>query len=115
MPTFLLYILKFSCSLNIVWLFYRVFLHNLTFYNMNRWYLFGYALLSFLIPFINIGPIDHEDPALQPLIVQYIPVIGDGKAVGALPAPRVLASSTWSWPAGALALIGVGALLLLHS
>ena len=113
MPTLLIYLLKLSCSLSIVWLFYRLFLHNLTFYNLNRWYLLGYALLSFLIPFINIGPIDHEDPALQPLIVQYIPVIGDKKAVGALSAPRVLASSTWNWPAVVLALIGVGALLLL--
>ena len=84
MSTLLLYILKLSCSLSIVWSFYRVFLHNLTFYNLNRWYLLGYALLSFFIPFIDIGPIDHEDPALQPLVIQYIPVIGGGQVVKAL-------------------------------
>ena len=111
MPTLLLYILKLSCSLSIVWLFYRIFLHNLTFYNLNRWYLLGYALLSFLIPFINIGAIDREDPAIQPLIVQYIPVIGEGQVVRALTATR--SSSAWSWPAAALVLIGLGALLLL--
>jgi TonB-dependent SusC/RagA subfamily outer membrane receptor len=111
MPSLLLYILKLSCALSIVWLFYRIFLHNLTFYDLNRWYLLGYALLSFLIPFINIGPIDHEDPTLQPLIVQYIPVIGGGQVVKALAATRP--SSAWSWPAAALMLIGLGALLLL--
>ncbi len=111
MSALLLYFLKLSCALSIVWLFYRLFLHNLTFYSLNRWYLLGYALLCFAIPFINIGPIDHEDPALQPLIVQYIPVIGGGQVVRALAAARP--SSAWSWPAAALVLIGLGALLLL--
>src|SRR5271156_3172619 len=97
MPSLLLYILKLSCSLSIVWLFYRLFLHNLTFYSLNRWYLLGYVMLSFLIPFINIGPIDHEDPALQPLIVQYIPVVSGEPVVRALAATRP--SSDRSWPA----------------
>ena len=39
MPTLLLYMLKLSCLLSIVWLFYRIFLHDLTFYNSSRWYL----------------------------------------------------------------------------
>jgi TonB-dependent SusC/RagA subfamily outer membrane receptor len=113
MPTFLVYILKFACSLSIVWLFYRVFLHNLTFYNANRWYLVGYALMSFVVPLINIGPIDREDPAIQPLIVQYIPVIGEGQVVGALSAPRPAAWATWTWPGFVLVLVGVGTALLL--
>lgn len=77
MPAILLYLVKFSCSLGILWLFYRLVLRSLTFYNWNRWYLMGYSLLCFLIPFINIGPIRGEDPALQPVIIQYIPVIGE--------------------------------------
>jgi len=113
MPTFLLYILKLSCSLSIVWLFYRIFLHDLTFYNSNRWYLVGYALLSFFIPFINIGPIDREDPALQPLIVQYIPVIGEGKVIRALSAPRPAVWAAWSWPGAVLVVLGLGTGLLL--
>ncbi len=113
MPTLLVYILKLSCSLSIVWLFYRLFLHNLTFYSLNRWYLLGYALLSFLIPFINIGPIDREDPALQPLIVQYIPVIGEGRVVRALSVPRAAAWTTWTWPGAVLLLIALGAVMLL--
>jgi TonB-dependent SusC/RagA subfamily outer membrane receptor len=113
MPTLLVYILKLSCSLSIVWLFYRIFLHDLTFYNSNRWYLVGYALLSFFIPFINIGPIDREDPAIQPLIVQYIPVIGEGKVIRALSAPRSAVWAAWSWPGAVLVVLGIVAGLLL--
>ena len=61
-------------------MFYRLVLHNLTFYTLNRWYLLGYTLLSFLMPLVNIGPIRGEDPALQPVIIQYIPVIGNPMA-----------------------------------
>lgn len=112
MPALLLYMLKLSCSLSIVWLFYRLFLHNLTFYNLNRWYLFGYGLLSFFIPFINIGPIDREDPALQPLILRYIPVIGKEQVARVMSAPRPSAWITWSWPGFVSVLVGVGAALL---
>jgi TonB-dependent SusC/RagA subfamily outer membrane receptor len=111
MPVLLLYILKLSCSLCIVWLFYRLLLHNLTFYNSNRWYLLGYALLSFLIPFINIGPIDREDPALQPLIIQYIPVIGEGQP--AKVSTSHVHSPAWNWPDTVLLLIALGAAFLL--
>src|ERR1700743_1107158 len=98
MPAFILYIIKLSCSLGIIWLFYRLVLHSLTFYTLNRWYLVGYMLLCFLIPFINIGPIDKEDPALQPLIIQYIPVVSGGPVVKALAGTRAL--SARSWPGG---------------
>jgi len=74
MPAILLYFVKLTCSLGFVWLFYRFVLYDLTFYTLNRWYLLGYTLLSFLMPLVNIGPIRGEDPALQPVIIQYIPV-----------------------------------------
>ena len=77
MPAILLYLVKLSCALGLTWLFYRLVLHSLTFYTLNRWYLLGYTLLSFLMPLIDIGPIRGENTALQPVIVQYIPVIGN--------------------------------------
>src|SRR6185437_9729789 len=92
MPAILFYILKLSCSLALIWLFYRFVLRNLTFYTANRWYLLGYSLLCFLIPLINIGPIYREDPMLQPLIIQFIPVIGKP-----LPPVRPSVTSTFSW------------------
>ncbi len=49
------YLVKLTISLAVVWLFYQFILRRLTFYNSNRWYLLGYTLLSFFIPFINIS------------------------------------------------------------
>jgi hypothetical protein len=50
------YIIKLSICLAAVYFFYRLFLRRLTFYNWNRWYLLGYAALSFIIPLIDIMP-----------------------------------------------------------
>src|SRR5690606_18913160 len=35
------------------WLFYRLFLHKETFYNLNRWYLLGSIALAIIAPFIT--------------------------------------------------------------
>src|SRR5579872_4151806 len=108
MPTLLLYVIKLSCSLGLIWLFYRLVLRNLTFYSANRWYLLGYSLLCFLIPFINIGPIYQEDRALQPLIIQFIPVIGKP-----LPADHLSFAGAPFWDGwnSLLVLLGVGCFL----
>ena len=95
MPAILIYLIKLSCSLGLLWLFYRLVLRGLTFYTWNRWYLLGYAVLSFLIPFVNIGPIDQEDPSLQPLIIQYIPVIGKPADQTALPVTTAQHWNMW--------------------
>ena len=76
MPSLLLYLLKLSISLSIVWIFYQLCLRRLTFYKLNRWYLLGYSVLAFFIPLINIGPLLWDDPSGEPLVVQYIPAIG---------------------------------------
>jgi len=73
----ILYVLKLSISLSVIWLFYQLMLRRLTFYNLNRWYLLGYSLLSFVIPLVNIGSFLQED-GLQGTVIQYIPPIGGG-------------------------------------
>ena len=75
MPVLFLYLLKLSISLSIVYLFYQLVLRRLTFYNSNRWYLIGYTLLSFLIPFINITPVLESNSFNQNGIVQMIPAV----------------------------------------
>jgi beta-lactamase regulating signal transducer with metallopeptidase domain len=76
MPQYLLYPIKLSCSLALIWLFYRGLLRNLTFYNLNRWYLAGYAILCFLFPLIDIGPMLEKDAVGGPLLVtQFIPAM----------------------------------------
>lgn len=61
MPILFQYLLKVSICLAIVYIFYQLVLRRLTFYNHNRWYLFGYSILSYFIALINIGPILSEN------------------------------------------------------
>jgi len=72
----MLYLLKLSISLSVIWLFYQLMLRRLTFYNLNRWYLLGYSLLSFIIPLIDIGSFLDKDGFQKAVVIQYIPAIG---------------------------------------
>src|ERR1700735_2253523 len=77
MPFLLLYLLKSSISLSVVWLFYQLLLRRLTFYTLNRWYLLGYSVLAFFIPLINVYPILRDEaPSGEPYLIQFIPVVG---------------------------------------
>jgi beta-lactamase regulating signal transducer with metallopeptidase domain len=75
MPVLLTYILKLSLSLGVVFLFYQLVLRKLTFYTWNRWYLLGYTLLSFLIPFIDISPVLKQNEWSDNNIVAWVPTI----------------------------------------
>jgi len=77
MPLLFVYILKLSASLAVVFLFYQIVLRKLTFYNSNRWYLLGYSILSFFIPFIDISQTVNRNQWAEIKIVQWIPVIND--------------------------------------
>ena len=70
-----MYLIKFSASIAVVYLFYKFVLRRLTFYNANRLYLIGYCLLSFFIPFINIEPIVHIKTFNEMQVINFIPVI----------------------------------------
>lgn len=93
MPILFFYLTKLSICLAVVYLFYRLFLQHLTFYNLNRWYLLGYSFLSFFIPFINISQVLEQHNWSTFKLVQIIPVINDfsnkNEVVSSLPA------STW--------------------
>ncbi|HMH24746.1 MAG TPA: M56 family metallopeptidase [Puia sp.] len=78
MPLFALYLIKLSISLSAAWLFYQLFLRRLTFYAWNRWYLLGYSLLSFFIPFINVAQVVKSERE-GATVIGYIPVIGNYK------------------------------------
>lgn len=106
-----LYLIKLSCSLAVMWLFYRLVLRSLTFYDMNRWYLLGYAALSFLIPLVDIGPALDRGAGDEPLVIQFIPAIGQYAPVGVEPAP----GHAEGWPVWnvALCLALAGSLFLL--
>ena len=69
------YLVKLSLCLAILWLFYHFVLRKLTFYNSNRWYLLGYSVLSFFIPFINISPVLEKSETASAGIIQIIPSV----------------------------------------
>src|SRR5215204_477220 len=69
------YLVKLSISLGVVWLFYQFILRRLTFYNSNRWYLLGYTILSFFIPFINISTILGNNSVANNELIQFIPSV----------------------------------------
>ncbi len=77
MPILFIYLCKLSVSLAVVYLFYRISLQYVTFYDWNRWYLFGYSILSFLIPFINISTVLEQNNWSEFKAVQVIPAIND--------------------------------------
>ncbi len=73
MPIIFEYLLKVSIALAVVYLFYQLLLRRLTFYNWNRWYLLGYSLLAFVIPFLNITDFLFKHELQQNNFVQWIP------------------------------------------
>src|SRR5688572_1277092 len=116
MPILFIYILKLSISLSIVYLFYQLVLRRLTFFNSNRWYLIGYTVLSFLIPFINITPVLEKNSIGQNGFVQMIPAVEkytspQQQAAGDSLLTTFAAWTTWDWISIAL-LAGAGLFLL---
>lgn len=75
MPLIITYLIKLSVCLAVVFLFYQLVLRKLTFYNWNRWYLLGYTLLSFYIPFINISPVLEKNEWTNSEVINWVPVI----------------------------------------
>ncbi len=75
MPSIIFYLLKLSVALAVVYLFYLLVLRRLTFYNWNRWYLLGYTILSFFIPFINITRYLESNEWADTRIINLVPAI----------------------------------------
>ena len=110
------YLVKLSISLAVVWLFYQFILRRLTFYNSNRWYLLGYTLLSFFIPFIDITSIVGNNNGPEKNIIQFIPSVHQYtialEEASHCPIPIWSTSyDKWDWTAFAL-MIGAAILLL---
>ncbi|MDB5263497.1 MAG: peptidase BlaR1 [Adhaeribacter sp.] len=80
------YLLKLTLSLAMVYLFYRLVLQNLTFYNWNRWYLLAFTGLSFLIPLIDISTLWHgAREAPIPAVIEYFPPVAGALPYGQMP------------------------------
>jgi beta-lactamase regulating signal transducer with metallopeptidase domain len=112
MPILFLYVLKLSCSLAVIWLFYRLLLRNLTFYALSRWYLLGYSLLAFLVPLIDVSPaLENRRPDGLP-VLQFIPALGEyTSSLAHAPSSRTANWSAWTI-ASAILLLGILFLLI---
>ena len=75
------YLLQLSVSLAVVFVFYKLFLSRLTFYNINRWYLLGYTIISFLIPFASLSGLWQQKEVVDRVFVQWIPAFNNNEAV----------------------------------
>jgi len=112
MPLSILYLIKLSISLSVVWLFYQLFLRRLTFYQWNRWYLLGYTLLACFIPLVNIGSVMEDESIRDSWMVRYIPVLGspDGGPSRAAGSAGSGGFGGWDWM---LVLLTSGSIILL--
>src|SRR6185436_8543962 len=77
MPYLVQYLLKLSVAITVIYLFYAIVLQRLTFYNWNRWYLLGYSILAFFIPFIDISDFIRQFGWESNKVVQVIPAFGN--------------------------------------
>jgi hypothetical protein len=113
MPYLLQYLIKFSISLAVLYLFYITVLRPLTFYQWNRFYLLCYSLLSFFIPFIHIDSWINK-PALQATgIIKIIPSISSySNGNPAIVNPHGIISLL-NWYQWVLAGVGLGCIIML--
>lgn len=109
MPVYISYLLKLSLSLAAVFLFYRLVLQNLTFYQCNRWYLLVFTALSFFIPLVDVAALVEQKQQVP--VVDYIPRVGVITA-NSLARPEMAAPDhiPWNWLLGLL-ITGSGLLL----
>jgi len=96
MPVFVIYILKLSVSLAVVYLFYRLILQRLTFYNANRWYLLGYSLIAFFIPFVDISSILKQQNLSGNAVIQWVPLINDAPVIEIIQTGTADFFTTWN-------------------
>src|SRR5688572_11734751 len=68
----IVYLLKFSIALMVIYAFYAVLLRKLTFYKWNRLFLLIYSLACFIIPLINLDPL-IQNATVTPVVLEAIP------------------------------------------
>jgi Zn-dependent protease with chaperone function len=73
------YLIKFSLSLAVLYIFYKLVLRPLTFYQWNRFYLLCYSLTSFFIPLININPWVEKQLEKDNSLINIVPSFGNYK------------------------------------
>jgi hypothetical protein len=73
----LTYLLKLSITLLVLYVFYRVVLRPLTFYQWNRFYLLSYSMLAFILPFIDISSWIGRQGMQKHQLIKIVPALND--------------------------------------
>jgi len=92
----LLYLVKLSICLTAVWLFYQLLLRKLTFYNWNRVYLLACPVLSFVIAFIDVGPVLQQTNLPTAIWVEWLPPVRIAGLID--PAQHIVPEAKAGWP-----------------
>src|ERR1700712_2837027 len=100
------YLLKFSLCLAVLYVFYRLVLRPLTFYQWNRFFLLIYSLLAFVLPFMNISVWITEGNE-QNTWVSQVP------AIDKYTSHSKILTSRFEWNNWILLLIAIGAAVML--
>ncbi|MCU0451624.1 MAG: hypothetical protein MUC97_17565, partial [Bernardetiaceae bacterium] len=102
MHPYLAYLLQVSAYLTLFWLAYRWLMHADSFFARTRWYLLATALLSWVLPLVQL-PQGTQPPLAEPLVIWLQPA--------EVPAPEAEtpAAPAVTWPQGLLAVWALGA------
>lgn len=96
MHSILLYLVKLSVCLTVVWLFYQLVLRKLTFYNWNRAYLLACPVLSFVIAFIDIEPALQQSNLSTAVWIEWLPPVKIAGLIDPVQHTAPEASAGWS-------------------
>ncbi len=73
MQSLVVYFVKLSLLLTVMYLFYYLFLQRLTYYTINRWYLLVYPVAAFAIPLIKFNHSWNQESIVASGITNWIP------------------------------------------
>jgi len=79
----LYYLLEANLYLAVFYAFYRLFLHQETFYTLNRYYLITATVFSFILPFLQVGYLNNLFSATQENMMVVTSVVYQKRAAPA--------------------------------
>ena len=92
----LYYLLEANLYLAVFYAFYRMFLHQETFYSLNRYYLITATILSFILPVLQVGYLNNIFFGNQESTMVVASVVYQKRAAPAAPSLWDLSSLLYS-------------------
>lgn len=112
MHVVLLFLVKFSICLAMLWLFYKLVLSRLTFYNWNRIYLLLCPVLSFMIAFLDIGPLLRQNSLATTGWLEWVPAVRIEGAIAPTQSIEPAMAARWTVQESIMGIILAGVVLM---